>query len=158
MASGKPSLYRGPNLEMEFHPGRLNGFQLGFFLVWVAKQTLSAIVSDPKFLTSFVVDIKLKREGQCATESLALFTEEQPCLKNETQASTVLGPLRSRDLFRVHECLAKYASYLNQSSPDEPGCPVIFDSWKCWPAAKPGQTLRQNCPDFRHLGFDKTSE
>ena len=37
-------------------------------------------------------------------------------------------------------------------------CPVIFDSWKCWPATRAGEVATGACPDFPHLGFSPSSE
>lgn len=57
----------------------------------------------------------------------------------------------------MHECLARFDN-LTLKDQEEGGCPVFFDSWKCWRAARPGETVSQPCPDFPHLGFTSDSE
>jgi len=55
----------------------------------------------------------------------------------------------------LRDCLSNYKEY--SANVSENACPVIFDSWNCWPAAEPGTVQEQPCPNFPHLGFSPTS-
>ncbi len=55
----------------------------------------------------------------------------------------------------LHDCLNHYKEY--SANVSENACPVIYDSWNCWPAAEPGTVQEQPCPNFAHLGFSPSS-
>ncbi len=65
----------------------------------------------------------------------------------------------SESLLWVQQCLSAFPN-LTKNGGDESGkvCPVLFDSWKCWPAAEAGETVTQPCPEFPHLGFKSSSK
>ena len=125
------------------------------------------------------------REGK---KSKSIFQLKKPnrtklLLANSKFSILILGtPFNNQILVWLHTCLAQFptpqnlSEHPNNSSsglissfppdyypmeeeePDSPDCPVIFDSWKCWPAATRGQLVRQNCPNFPDIGFKETSE
>ena len=65
------------------------------------------------------------------------------------------------DFLRVHSCLAKFVNYSRaetEAPPGVPVCPVIFDSWNCWPATLAGKTAVMPCPNFPDFGFSASRE
>ena len=54
-------------------------------------------------------------------------------------------------MLRLIECTGR----LNLTSVDSstPLCPLIFDSWSCFNASRPGEDQYENCPDLSDLGF-----
>ena len=90
---------------------------------------------------------------QCLKDNFESENGQVAPLVADNSASLLLDPTAARAL--------GISTLTGDSDPQSSGdafCPVIFDSWKCWPATPAGQVATGSCPDFPNIGFSPLSE